>query len=74
MEVRGQYDVKELENSSFSLGQRVFGDKLLDTQDLIEEIKSVGAKVDKNGYVTLYHQTTNESADKIRQTGKMFAK
>lgn len=41
---------------------------------MIEEIKSVGAKVDKNGYVTPYHQTTNESADKIRQTGKMFAK
>lgn len=74
LEVRGQYDVKELENSSFSLEQRVSGDKLLDTQDLIEEIKSVGAKVDKNGYVTLYHQTTNESADKIRQTGKMIAK
>ena len=54
--------------------QRVSGDKLLDTQDLIEEIKTVGAKVDKNGYVTLYHQTTNENADKIRQTGKMIAK
>lgn len=67
-------NTQELENSSFSLEQRVSGDKLLDTQDLIEEIKSVGAKVDKNGYVTLYHQTTNESADKIRQTGKMFAK
>ena len=69
-----KYDVKGLDNSSFSLEQRVSGDELLDTQDLIEEIKSVGAKVDKNGYVTLYHQTTNENADKIRQTGKMFAK
>ena len=67
-------NTQELFSSSFSLEQRVSGDKLLDTQDLIEEIKSVGAKVDKNGYVTLYHQTTNESADKIRQTGKMFAK
>ena len=54
--------------------QRISGDELLDAQDLIEEIKSVGAKVDKNGYITLYHQTTNENADKIRQTGKMFAK
>ena len=63
-----------LDNSSFSLEQRVSGDKLLDTQDLIEEIKMVGAKVDKNGYVTLYHQTTSENADKIKQSGKMFAK
>ena len=67
-------NARELNNSSFSLEQRVSGDKLLDTQDLIEEIKTVGAKVDKNGYITLYHQTTNENADKIRQTGKMFAK
>ena len=65
---------EELDDSSFSLEQRVSGDKLLDTQDLIEEIKMVGAKVDKNGYVTLYHQTTSENADKIKQSGKMFAK
>lgn len=67
------YD-EELDNSSFSLEQRISGDELLDAQDLIEEIKSVGAKVDKNGYVTLYHQTTAENADKIKQSGKMFAK
>lgn len=67
-------DLGELDNSSFSLEQRISGDELLDAQDLIEEIKSVGAKVDKNGYVTLYHQTTNENADKIKQSGKMFAK
>ncbi|UKI57834.1 MAG: hypothetical protein L6V81_11275 [Clostridium sp.] len=54
--------------------QRVSGDELLDAQDLIKEIKAVGANVDKNGYVTLYHQTTNENADKIKQTGKMIAK
>lgn len=65
---------RELENSSFSLEQRVSGDDLLDAQDLIEEIKSIGANVDKNGYVTLYHQTTNENANKIKQTGKMIAK
>ncbi len=67
------YD-EELDNGSFSLEKRILGDELLDAQDLIEEIKSVGAKVDKNGYVTLYHQTTNENADKIKQSGKMFAK
>ena len=33
---------EELESSSFSLEQRVSGDELLDAQDLIEEIKSVG--------------------------------
>ena len=66
-------NTQELKKSSFSLEQRVSGDDLLDAQDLIEEIKSVGANVDKNGYVTLYHQTTNENADKIKQTGKMIA-
>lgn len=54
---------EEPESGSFSLEQRVSGDELLDAQDLIEEIKLVGANVDKNGYVTLYHQTTNENAD-----------
>ena len=67
-------NTNELDNSSFSLEQRIFGNELLDAQDLIEEIKSVGAIVDKNGYVTLYHQTTSENAEKIKQSGKMFAK
>lgn len=67
-------NTQELDNSSFSLEQRVSGNELLDAQDLIEEIKSVGAIVDKNGYVTLYHQTTSENAEKIKQSGKMFAK
>ena len=67
-------NTQELNNSSFSLEQRVSGNELLDAQDLIEEIKSVGAIVDKNGYVTLYHQTTSENAEKIKQSGKMFAK
>ena len=52
-----------------SLSQRVSGDKLLDAQDLINEIKSVGAKVDNNGYVTLYHQTTKENAKQIKNSG-----
>ena len=64
---------KKPESGSFSLEQRVSGDELLDAQDLIEEIKSVGANVDKNGYVTLYHQTTKENADRIKQSGKMIA-
>lgn len=65
---------RELDNSSFSLEQRVSGDALLDAQDFIDEVKSVGAEVDDNGYVTVYHQTSNENADKIKQSGKMFAK
>lgn len=59
---------------SFSLEERVSGDALLDAQDLIEELKSVGAEVDDDGYVTLYHQTTDENAKKIRETGKMTSK
>lgn len=66
-------NTQELDNSSFSLEQRVSGDALLDAQDLIDEVKSVGANVDENGYVTVYHQTTKENADKIRQSGKMIA-
>ena len=61
-------------NKNVKLEQRVSGDTLLDTQDLIDEIKSVGAKVDDNGYVTLYHQTSNENAQKILETGKMSGK
>lgn len=66
-------DTQELDNSSFSLEQRVSGDALLDAQDFIDEVKSVGAEVDDNGYVTVYHQTSDENADKIRQSGEMIA-
>ena len=67
-------NTQELENSSFSLEQRVSGDALLDAQDFIDEVKSVGAEVDEKGYVTVYHQTSNENAAKIKQSGKMIAK
>lgn len=66
-------NAQEIDNSSFNLEQRVSGDTLLDAQDLINELKSVGANVDENGYITVYHQTTKENADKIRQSGKMIA-
>ena len=65
------------ESSSFNLQkleERVSGDDLLDAQDFIEEVKSVGAEIDENGYVTVYHQTTSENANKIKQSGKMSAK
>lgn len=69
----------ESENNSGSfnllkLEDRISGDKLLNTQDFIEEIKSVGAEVDNNGYVTVYHQTTADNANKIKESGKMLAK
>lgn len=72
-EINTEGKSKGLDNSSFSLEQRVSGDTLLDAQDFIDEVKSVGAEVDENGYVTVYHQTSNENADKIRQSGKMIA-
>jgi len=56
-----------------TIEQRVSGDELLDAKDLIEELKSVGAKIDNNGYVTVYHQTTPENATQIRNTGKMIS-
>lgn len=65
---------EELDNSSFPLEERVSGDELLDAQDLIEELSNVGAKIDNNGYVTVYHQTTDEAAKKIKETGKMLSK
>ena len=74
-----KYSMQEKKNdtsqeSEIPLNQRVSGDKLLDTLDFIDEIKSVGAEVDDNGYVTVYHQTTDENAQKIMQTGEMISR
>ena len=62
------------DSSSFSLEKRLTGDELLNAQDMIDELKSVGANIDNNGYVTVYHQTTAENANKIIETGKMFGR
>lgn len=74
----GQYaKVKNNKSNSTkvqSLEERISGDDLLDAQDLIDELKDVNAEVDDNGYVTVYHQTNEDNAKKIRQTGKMFSK
>ena len=59
--------------SETPLEERVSGDDLLDAQDLIAEIENV-AEISPNGYVTLYHRTTEDSAKKIRESGKMSAK
>ena len=62
---------KEINSKYPTLESRVSWDELLNAQDLIEEIESVWAKVDSNGYVTVYHQTTPEAAEQIMKTGKM---
>lgn len=59
---------------SLPLEARVSGDALLDAQDTVDLVKDIGGKVDENGYVTLYHRTSKENAEKIRSTGKMSAK
>lgn len=56
------------------LNQRLTGDSLLDAQDLIDTVKSVGGTVDDFGNVRLYHRTSPESAQKIMDSGKMFGK
>lgn len=56
------------------LESRVSGDELLDAKDNIDLIKDVGGDVDSNGYVTLYHRTSNENAERIRKSGNMSAK
>lgn len=70
----GQYAKIDNDRNISKLEQRVQGDDLLNAQDFIEEIKSVGANVDENGYVTLYHRTNQENANNIYKTGKMSAK
>ena len=57
-----------------SLSERVSGDELLNAEDLIDEVKSVGGEVDNNGYITLYHRTTEQAKEKILSSGKMTAK
>lgn len=69
-----KYSTQESENNTTKLQDRISGDKLLDTQDFINEIKSVGAEVDENGYVTVYHQTSTENANKIKESGMMSGK
>ena len=62
------------DSNSVPLEQRVSGDNLLDAQDLIDTVKDVGAKVDGNGYITVYHRTNNQSKEKILSSGQMTAK
>ena len=62
------------QDSRNKLQDRVTGDRLLDAQDLIDEVKSVGGEVDENGYIHVFHRTSKEAADRIRSTNRMIAK
>lgn len=50
------------------------GDQLNDILYVLEELKEVGAEIDDNGLVTVYHYTSEENADKILKTGEMVGK
>lgn len=62
------------QDSRKKLQDRVTGDRLLDAQYLIDEVKSVGGEVDENGYIHVFHRTSKEAADRIRSTNRMIAK
>lgn len=57
-----------------ALESRVTGDELLNAQDLIEELRAVGADIDENGYVTVYHRTDHASEENIKSSHVMVAK
>lgn len=42
-----------------------------DEQDLADELESVGAKINPDATVTVYHFTSADNAQKIRRTGRM---
>lgn len=62
------------QSTNKKLQDRVTGDRLLDAQDLIDEVESVGGEVDENGYIHVFHRTSKEAADRIRSTNRMIAK
>lgn len=69
-----EYQQRYVEPASTALEERLQGDELLDAQDIIDTIKSVGGKVDEYGNAILYHGTNKKSRDSIYQSGKMTAK
>ncbi|MGN0502465.1 MAG: hypothetical protein ACI4HN_06030 [Ruminococcus sp.] len=69
-----EYQQRYVEPATISLEERLQGDELLDAQDIIDTIKSVGGKVDEYGNAILYHGTNKNSRDLIYQSGKMIAK
>lgn len=69
-----QCQKRYVEPATIALEERLQGDELLDAQDIIDTIKSVGGKVDEYGNAILYHGTNKNSRDSIYQSGKMIAK
>ena len=52
----------------------ITGDELLDAIDLADEILAVDGEITEDAKAVLYHGTTEESAKKIIETGKMYGK
>jgi hypothetical protein len=65
-------DVKKIIGNLEKRG--ISGDKLLDAEDLANDLIEKGGIVDSDGMVTLYHRTTNENAQQIIKTGNMIGK
>jgi len=70
-EAKGEEKVSPLEAAKESISKRVQGDKLLDAQDLADELNDNKAEIDNDGMVTIYHRTTPENKKEIESTGKM---
>ena len=56
--------------------RKIKGDTLLNTINKIDEILSADphVQIDKTGYITLYHKTTPENANKIIKDGEIVGK
>lgn len=54
--------------------RKVYGDLLLDSLDIAEDIMRVGGLVTSEGFAVLYHATSKESYDSIKKEGYMFGK
>ena len=72
-EVKRKFSLSDSDGEQLPIEQRLSGDALLDAEDLLAEIEGV-AEVSPNGYVTVYHRTTEENAKRILESGKMSAK
>lgn len=74
-----KYSLPETDNDAENV-EDIYGFKIKQgvevNEDLLEllSIYDKNAKVDTNGNVTVYHRTTADAAEKIRQTGIMTAK
>jgi endonuclease III len=63
--------VSIIESAKNNLANRLSGDQLLDSQDLIDELNDNNAQIDEDGMVTVYHRTTPEKKAEIEKTGEM---